>query len=161
MFATVSQAKLSGLRFNGFRAISCLMVLLSTLMLNMVQASEWRNGAVGFDEAKRIAGVTGKPVILYFRTDWCGYCKKFEQEVLSDIAIRTTMTRFSKVRVNPDDDDASKALAKHFGVKGYPHFLVLLPDGSSHKLHHPKGSKQESVAKFNDKLQVLLDRIKV
>ena len=133
------------------------LISLSSLILNAAQASDWRNGAIGFNEAKRLAGVSGRPVILYFKTDWCGYCKTFESETLADQAVRSTMSNAIKVRVNPESDNASKALAKKFGVKGYPHFLVLLSNGSSNRLHPFKGKTQQDAAKFNEKLAHLLN----
>lgn len=141
-----------------YHCLLAVFTLLASVMFSTtVQASEWRNGAIGFDEAKRLAAVSGRPVILYFKTDWCGYCKKFESETLADQAVRSTISNAIKVKVNPESDSASKALAKRFAVKGYPHFLVLLSDGSSNRLHPFKGKTQQNAAKFNEKLAHLLN----
>lgn len=140
-----------------YHCLLTVFTLLASVMFSTVQASEWRSGAIGFDEAKRLAAVSGRPVILYFRTDWCGYCKKFESETLADQSVKATMSNAIKVRVNPESDSTSKALAKRFAVKGYPHFLVLLSDGSSNRLHPFKGKTQQDAAKFNEKLAHLLN----
>lgn len=141
-----------------YHFLLAVFVITYNLLASTALASDWRSGAIGFDEAKRIAAISGRPVILYFRTDWCGYCKTFESETLADQAVRTTISNAIKVRVNPETDNASKALAKRFAVKGYPHFLVLLSDGSSNRLRPFKGETSQDAAKFNENLARLLNK---
>jgi protein disulfide-isomerase len=80
-----------------------------------------------------------KLVLLDFTgSDWCSWCKKFEKETLStdkfaDYAkAHLELVTVDFPREKPISDDlkaANKALAKKYGVDGFPTFVVLNADG--------------------------------
>jgi thioredoxin-like negative regulator of GroEL len=74
--------------------------------------------------ALRKAGEVGKPVMIDFYTDWCGWCKFMDKQIWE---IPGTMEKFVYYRVNAERDTA---LAKQFKVTGYPTIVFVKPDGS-------------------------------
>jgi thioredoxin-related protein len=98
---------------------------------------KWHDYDVGLKKAKDI----NRHVFIDFTAKWCGYCKKMDREVFSDPRIIDLLNNdFVSVRVDGDsrrelDIDGYKIteqnLAKsEFGVRGYPTFWFLKPDGS-------------------------------
>jgi hypothetical protein len=84
-------------------------------------SASWHEGATGFAEAKREQERSGAPMLVYFRTDWCPYCQQLERELLVDNRVeRFLRYEVVKVRINPEDGPAEKALADEFGNTGYP-----------------------------------------
>jgi tetratricopeptide (TPR) repeat protein len=67
-------------------------------------------------------------MLVYFFTDWCGYCRSFEREVLSDREVEASLGgRVIRVRLNPEVGAEEDSVAMRYGVKGYPSlFLVVL-----------------------------------
>jgi len=89
-------------------------------------SSSWQEGSASFGSAHQEQTTARAPILLYFYTDWCPYCRAFDQTVLKD----STFDRFRalKVRVNPEKSNEDRALANAFGVGGYPRlFLVSSP----------------------------------
>lgn len=95
----------------------------STLPRSMTAA--WREGAAGFRSASEARAGARAPMLLYFHTDWCPWCKKLDQTVLATDTVADGLAGLLKVRINPEDSDEDQALARRFGVTGYPTVLVL------------------------------------
>lgn len=58
-----------------------------------------------YNEAQAIAKKQGKPMLIFFYTDWCIYCKKMDKEVFSDREVISYMnSNYTSVRVNPETD---------------------------------------------------------
>jgi thioredoxin 2 len=74
-------------------------------------------GAAVFDEIVREAEV---PVLVDFWAAWCGPCKVAAPEVA-----KTAKGMAGKAIVLKVDTEAEPGLAKRFGVRGIPNFVVL------------------------------------
>jgi thiol:disulfide interchange protein len=85
----------------------------------------WHYGAQGFAAARQEQQATGAPLAVYFYTDWCPYCKRFDEEFLTATEVRSALTRVVKVRVNPEDGPEEEAIGKRFGARGYPAFFIV------------------------------------
>jgi protein disulfide-isomerase len=80
-----------------------------------------------------------KLVLLDFTgSDWCPWCIKFDQEVLSTgkfaayAGQKLELVKVDFLRHTPQSDElkqANSALAKKFGVNGYPTYVLLNSDG--------------------------------
>ena len=77
-----------------------------------------------------------KPVLLFFYTEWCVYCKKMDKEIFSDYEIAQYMNdNYINVRVNPekennkikimDKDITPYELMMHIGANGFPTTLFF------------------------------------
>jgi thiol-disulfide isomerase/thioredoxin len=91
----------------------------------------WSEGASGFRSASNEQRASGCPMLLYFRTDWCPYCKQFDREVLSASGVSTAIAPAVKVRIDPEKGEDENAIAKKFGVHGFPHLILVARDGAA------------------------------
>lgn len=93
---------------------------------------KWYSGHAGYSEAMDISDQNETPAIIYMRTDWCQYCKKFEKELLTDRGVKASLAKFVKIKINPDKSDQNKALYKKLNGKGFP--TIMVQHGKSGKL---------------------------
>jgi thiol:disulfide interchange protein len=86
----------------------------------------WLQGADGLFGA--IESLKGEPptspMVVYFYTDWCGYCRQFERELLGTEAVKKYFADVLAVRINPEAGPQEREIANYYGVSGYPAFFV-------------------------------------
>jgi thiol-disulfide isomerase/thioredoxin len=85
---------------------------------------DWHRGAAGFSRAYEEARETGQPVLVYFYTDWCSYCRELDRELLADARVADYTCELIKVRINPERGAAEREIAIRYGVAGYPSLFV-------------------------------------
>lgn len=102
-----------------------------------VKRAGWFQGAVGYERALVERERSDAPLIVYFHTDWCAYCRRFDEDFLANEEIAGWLTRAQRVEVNPEQGDAELALARTFGIRGYPGFFVLPPGSDDPRRVHP------------------------
>ena len=154
---TFKSAYLRGLLF-----LTILFLLQSLVSCNMGPSYDfpgWDHGASGHSNALSWAEEEGLPLIVYFHTDWCGWCKKMDSDYLATDQMREFLEGIPKVEINPDKGAAEKALAEgEYGVTGYPFFVVYVPayDGKPYRLHPFRRDGHLSVDQF---IQAIEERI--
>ncbi len=109
-----------------FQALVLLCLLLPVEALSF-SLPGWRRGASGYDQALLAAENDERPLIIYFRTNWCGWCKKLDSQFLEDPDVRSFLEEIPKVEINPDMGLEEKEVQAEYRVSGYPTFLVCLP----------------------------------
>jgi len=70
-----------------------------------------------------------KPMIVFFYTDWCGFCQRFAPtfaKITKDSAIKNN---FAIAYVNCEDADNHKHM-EEYGVQGFPTVYVVEKDGT-------------------------------
>ena len=80
----------------------------------------WYEGASGYQDAVAEARDTHKPMTVYFRTDWCPYCRRLDSELLSSGPVIAYLRSVVKVRINPEAGALEEQIARRYGVTGYP-----------------------------------------
>jgi thioredoxin-related protein len=81
-------------------------------------------------QAQELALKENKPVFLDLSTSWCHYCKKMRANVYSNQEVGEYYnTNFINVSLDAEKGEGIE-LAKKYGVRGYPTFVYLNPDGS-------------------------------
>jgi len=86
----------------------------------------WHEGAAGYVEAQREQDRCKAPMVIYFRTDWCPYCREFEEDLLGDYRVdRYLRNELVKVRINPEDGSGEESVADEFENTGYPSVYVV------------------------------------
>lgn len=94
-----------------------------------------------------VTPISGRLKILYFSTDWCGYCKKFDptwEQVSSQMRGKVD---FSKL---DGDDESNKSLKEKYSVTGYPR-LIFTVNTQKALLNHSGApdTPQEFIALIN------------
>lgn len=83
-----------------------------------------------WNQALALAKKENKVIFLDISASWCGYCKRMKANVFTDAEVaKFYNSSFINVSVDGDKGDGVE-LAKKYGVKGYPTFVFLNPDGS-------------------------------
>jgi protein disulfide-isomerase len=93
-----------------------------------------------FEEASRVASRQKKPMVLYFTgSDWCGWCKKMDQEVFSSQEFKAAVARkyifvkldFPMSSKLPESEMRQNAqLKQRYGVTGYPTIVLIDSEGN-------------------------------
>ncbi|OFY63546.1 MAG: hypothetical protein A3H98_14680 [Bacteroidetes bacterium RIFCSPLOWO2_02_FULL_36_8] len=86
-----------------------------------------------WEEAIKVSQETGKIIMIEFYTDWCGWCRKMENETFTDEKVLTRLNAgYIPVRVNPEKNgefimDGTKLNTRtftdkitHGRLRGYP-----------------------------------------
>ncbi len=77
------------------------------------------------------AKAQGKPVFVYVRSEYCGWCKKFEDETLTNQSVAKTLNEnFILVSI---DVNKQKNETRNFRVHGTPTEIFLDPNGTEIK----------------------------
>ena len=84
----------------------------------------WMQDADGLYEAIRVIEEDPQPMVVYFYTDWCGYCRQFERELLGTSKVKEYFGDVLTVRINPENGTGERQIADYYGVNGYPGFFV-------------------------------------
>ena len=109
-----------------------LSLLTAAALLLPAGALEWLTDV---EQAQKKAAAEGKMVLVEFTgTDWCVYCRKLKAEVLdkpefagyADAKFVCVEMDLPHKKLLPEKQlEYNKAVAKKYGVKGYPTLLVL------------------------------------
>ena len=80
-----------------------------------------------YDAAQKMAQGQSRKFLLYFYTDWCGYCRKLEKETFSDKAVADYLNaNFIPVRIN---SEKMPKVASRYGVSGVPDLRFVSAKG--------------------------------
>ena len=99
-----------------------------------------------FEAAKEQAAKEGKLILIDFSgSDWCGWCKKMDEEVFAkDRFVREASKKFVLMMVDsPNDKSILSALARKqnsglketYSVRGFPTVVIVDPEGKEVKRH--------------------------
>ena len=92
--------------------------------------------ASNYEEATKLSAQNGMPILVVFHADWCGWCKRLEQNTLSDPSVKNMMKHYVYIRVNTDRD---RATANKFNARQLPSYVITnsrdakLKSGSGYK----------------------------
>ena len=53
-----------------------------------------------YEEALQIAQKQNKQVFLFFHASWCSWCEKMKDETLSDVEVKTALSKYVVYHVN-------------------------------------------------------------
>lgn len=84
----------------------------------------WFTGYDGYKKALNVSRASNAPILIYFKADWCRYCKKLERELLETRIGKEALKDVVKVRIKPEDNSANDEFYRKLGGRGYPTILV-------------------------------------
>ncbi|MBL8048291.1 MAG: thioredoxin family protein [Chthonomonas sp.] len=80
-----------------------------------------------FDEALAMAKTLDRKVYVHFTADWCGWCRKLENESYGTEEFKNVAKNFVLCQV---DTDKEPEIAQRYGVGGIPDLRVLDKEGN-------------------------------
>ncbi len=114
----------------------------------------WHVGASGYQRGIEEAQREGRPMAVYFYTDWCPYCRELESELLSRAKVEEFLKYLVKIKINPDRGTRERSLANQYGVRGYPSFFVQsAPSARPQKIRRSNRNGLKSPEEFVDTLE--------
>jgi thioredoxin-related protein len=79
-------------------------------------------------QARTRAIAERKPIMAYFYTDWCGWCKKLDADTFQNPQLQQMLRGVVPVKLNAEAEGTT--LAQQLNVKGYPHIIFLDTNGN-------------------------------
>ena len=88
-----------------------------------VREIQWvANIAEGLKSARQ----ANKPLLIYFRADWCSWCKKMTRDTYNAEEVIGLSRNFVCVQV---DTDKNRQVSQEYKVTGLPTIIFLNPEG--------------------------------
>jgi thioredoxin-like negative regulator of GroEL len=107
--------------------------MISSLALSLLLAGPGSPAGIKwerqFDEALKKAKAAGKPVIVNFWADWCGWCRRLDKTTYADPMVTHIAEDFVAVRVNTEGSKKEVAIALRYDVSSLPTIVFLTPAG--------------------------------
>ncbi len=130
------------------RGTVCALVIGIALVAALPRPARasWYEDAAGYEYALRRQRSDHAPVLVYFRTDWCPHCRVLDG-LLDAPEVRSRLSDYLKVRINPEHGAAERRLEKDYGSRGYP-ALFLQAEGRSARRLSTEGPAAHFLAQF-------------
>jgi thioredoxin 1 len=103
------------------------------------------------DLARREAARRRAPVALDFYTDWCGWCRVFDEAVYPDPAVRRELDRTVFLRLDAEGEGADAA--RRYRVDGFP--TMVFVDSAGEELGRIRGFYP--APRFAERARAILD----
>lgn len=121
--------------------LAALFLFTSGKAAFALSSNVWYSKASEYEEVYEGAKNEGKPFLLLFHVDWCGYCKRLKSELLDNSKVQQFLSSYYRVRINPENGEKEKLIAMKYGADGYPNLRVVFPDGGSARVHPFKNGR--------------------
>jgi len=97
------------------------------------------------------ASEASRPAMVYFHTDWCGFCDDMENDTFSKERIVLKSLQFTPILVDGDERDD---LVNQYDIEGYP--TVVFVDGDENELYRAGGYRGKD--QFFQDMQTALEK---
>ncbi len=103
--------------------------------------------AKSYSDALAAARKSGKPIMIDVYTDWCGWCKKLDEDTYSAESVVKEAEKFVPVKINAEKEGDEMAVAQAYGITGFPTILFLDPKDA----FDPSSAKKKAEGESKDK----------
>lgn len=110
---------------SGFGALG-LSLLLAAAPAGERASLKWEKG---FEEALQRAKASGKPVLIDFWAEWCGWCHRLDQTTYVDPLVVKLGEEFVAVKLDTEGGRKQAAIAERYDVAQLPTILFVSPQG--------------------------------
>jgi protein disulfide-isomerase len=143
------------------------LMMLAILCLGISVFASGKEWTTDMDAALKQSEKTGKPILVDFSgSDWCGWCIKLDDEVFSKKAfidfakenLILVLLDFPRSKaMSAEQKKKNNALAKKYGVSGFPTVLILDSKG---KVLLKTGYRRGGPAKYIEYLKAKVPALK-
>lgn len=114
-------------------AVLALIAIVSLILIG-------RRRLTGGDEEEGFQNPSppSEPTFTMFFAEWCGHCKKAKPAFLEFMADGNMTVGSTTIKVDMVDADGDDERLKALPVKGYPTFILQMPDGSIKEYKGPR-----------------------
>jgi thioredoxin-like negative regulator of GroEL len=82
-----------------------------------------------FDEALKRAKATGKPMLVDFWAEWCGWCHRLDKTTYADPVVAQKAEEFVAVKINTEAGRKEEQVTLRYDVQNLPTIAFLSPGG--------------------------------
>lgn len=104
---------------------TALLAVAALLFVQQAVASPWLKDTAS---AQKVAKEKNQLIFVDLFAEWCGWCHRFEQEVIPSMAFQTATDKMVLLRLNTEDGKDGTKFAREYGINSLPTFLVLNKD---------------------------------
>ncbi|MCU0241490.1 MAG: thioredoxin family protein [Vicinamibacteria bacterium] len=110
-------------------------LFLSLVWLGLTALPGWaaeNNGIaweLSFEAAQKKSKATGKPILVDFWAEWCGWCHQLDRTTYQDPEVVALSRDFIAVKVDTEGDQRDIDVAMRFEVSSLPTIMFLTPAG--------------------------------
>jgi thioredoxin-like negative regulator of GroEL len=130
------------------RSILVLAILL--VASEAWAATSWKTS---YPEALKVARAENKLIFVDLFADWCGWCHRFEAEIVPTAVFKKATANMVMLRVDTEDRGEGAQLARRYGVSRLPTFLILTPDETIAALIQGYAPAEQFVARMNGEIE--------
>jgi len=124
-------------------------ILVLALLLVASQASAATTWKRSYADALKVAKAENKLIFVDLFADWCGWCHRFEADIVPTEVFQKATANMVMLRVDTEDRGEGAQLAKRYGVSRLPTFLILTPEETIAALIQGYAPADQFVAKMN------------
>lgn len=106
-----------------FSAVFSALFAVNLLSPALADPIQW---GYSYDAALKLSARDNKPVMAFFYTSWCGYCRKMDAETFQDRSVIEASVGFITVRI---DAEKYREVSYRYGLKAFPAILFLDSSG--------------------------------
>ena len=104
---------------------TALLIAVALLFVQQAGASPWLKDIA---TAQKKAKEKNQLIFVDLFAEWCGWCHRFEQEVIPSAAFQKSTDDMVLLRLNTEDGKDGSKFARDFSINSLPTFLVLNSD---------------------------------
>ena len=102
--------------------------ILPFLVAALVASPSFAAWTTNIADAQKKAKASHRLIFVDLFADWCGWCHRFEQDVIPSQAFQNATDDMVLLRLNTEDGRDGTKLARDYGISSLPTFVVLNED---------------------------------